>query len=227
MTKATATAATTEATCGFCSTNAHELCPGKVRNASKSSPDGTWTCPCGCITIPKCLDCKYAVDGEVDPAKWVCLDQHACAARREAKRNANEALQRMNRSYEMVTATKDAKKATKAAAKPAKAPVAPKTGKCLHTGKPTKGGKFAPGQDAAYVSAKVKAVQAKQTTEAAVRKEMEGHGLSDALIAKFTKGAALAREKANKASAEKAPAKKTAAAKGKPGPKSVSSLLKV
>lgn len=222
--------------CGYCNSNVHDQCPGKIRNADRSTVDAIWTCACGCITTPKCLDCKHAVDGEVGP-DWTCLDEHACAARRQAKLDANLAVQRM-RSSEMVSATATQKKATKVAAKKVPGqrpgPAAPKVGKCLHTGKPTKGGKFAPGQDAAYVSAKVKAVQAKQTTEAAVRKEMEGHGLSEALIAKFTKGAAIAREKAAKAAAAEAeakaakakPAKAVSAAKSKPGPKSVSSLLK-
>lgn len=203
--------------CGFCNTEAHGQCPGKIRNADRSTKDGIWTCACGCVTAPKCLDCKLAVDGEVDPQTWVCFDHNACAARQQAKLDANLAVQRM-RSSQMVSATATQKGKTPAKKVPGQrpAPAAPKVGKCLHTGKPTKGGKFAPGQDAAYVSAKVKAVQAKQTTEAAVKKEMEGHGLSEALIAKFVKGATIAREKAAKQAAAEAEAQAAKAGKAKP-----------
>lgn len=199
------------AVCGFCSTRNHEMCPGKIRNARKPQPavkatattpaipavDSTWTCPCGCVKDPICLDCKISTPGEVDPASWTCFDHNACAARVQAK---------MKEYAHMVTAAQKSSKDK--AAKAVKTAPAPKVGKCLHTGVATKGGKFAPGQDAAYVSSKVKAVMAKSTTESAVIKEMKGHGLSDALQAKFTKGLGLAKAKADKAAAEKAEAAK-------------------
>lgn len=192
------------ATCGFCSTGNCEMCPGKIRNATRSTPDGIWTCPHGCVQSPICLDCKIATPGEVDPASWTCFDHNACAARVQAK---------MKEYAHMVTAATKASKDK--AEKAVKTAPAPKAGVCIHTGAATKGGKFAPGQDAAYVSTKVKAVMSKQTTEAAVIKEMTGHGLSDALKAKFTKGVGIARAKQEKVAAEKAEAAKAKATAAK------------
>jgi hypothetical protein len=88
-----------------------------------------------------------------------------------------------------------------------------KTGTCLVTGKPTKGGLFAPGMDAKYVSLLVAEVQeakfTKKAQDAAIKK-MRTDGVSDKLVAKFEKAVGLAQarvEKAKEAEAEKAKAK--------------------
>lgn len=100
-----------------------------------------------------------------------------------------------------------------AAATKEKAVKTEKVGKCLVTGKPTKGGLFAPGQDAKYVSLRVADVEAAnftKTAEAAQLKRMKEDGTSEKLQAKFTKavGLAKARWEAKKAAdAEKAKAK--------------------
>lgn len=185
--------------CGFCGSGNHDACAGRIANASREASTGQWQCGCTCETsrVPRCLDCHTRDLDAVNPETWTCFDEYACAARRQAKRDANPVfvnMQRILKEYEMAAATKTA---AKAAAKPARE-TKPKTGKCIFTGRATKGGKFAPGQDAAYVASKVKSVMAKETTKAQVLKEMAGHGLSDALTAKFEKNLSIAQEKAKK-----------------------------
>lgn len=191
--------------CGFCGSADHDLCAGRIRNASKEAITGQWQCGCGCPTSvqPKCMDCQTRDTDAVNPETWTCFDEYACQARRQAKRDANPVFQnmiRIEKEFEMASAaTKAAKNKT---ATEARIPAQPKSGVCIFTGRATKGGKFAPGQDAAYVSSKVKSVLAKETTKSQVLKEMDGHGLSDALKAKFEKGLSLAQEKAKAASAK-------------------------
>lgn len=193
--------------CGFCATGYCDRCPGAIRNCNRRRTDGLWECPCKCNEDKprKCLECKHAGDGEIDVDTWRCQDQSACQARRTARTEAHPTIQLIRRMEEKIKMTAPAK-AT------ATEPKAPKVGKCIHTGKATKGGKFAPGQDAAYVSFNVKEVLAKSKTEKAVITEMKNHGLSDALQAKFTKGLALAREKAAKKEAAEKEAKAAKAA---------------
>jgi hypothetical protein len=88
-----------------------------------------------------------------------------------------------------------------------------KTGTCLVTGKETKGGLFAPGMDAKYVSLRVAEVEEKNFTKTAEQealKKMKADGTSEKLQAKFTKAVGLAKDRADKrkaAEAEKAQAK--------------------
>lgn len=85
--------------------------------------------------------------------------------------------------------------ATEKANKPAKVE---KVGTCLVTGKPTKGGLFAPGQDAKYVSLRVADVEAAnftQKAEAEQLKKMKADGTSEKLQAKFTKAVGLAKSR--------------------------------
>lgn len=92
-----------------------------------------------------------------------------------------------------------------------------KTGTCLVTGKPTKGGLFAPGMDAKYVSLLVAEVQEKKFTKTstdAALKKMKADGVSDKLVAKFEKAVGLAKARVEKAAeAEKAKAEAKKAAK--------------
>lgn len=93
-----------------------------------------------------------------------------------------------------------------------------KEGKCLVTGRPTKGGLFAPGQDAKYVSLRVaEFVEAKFTKKSKdeIVKRMKTDGVSDKLVAKFEKSARLAQEKAEKAKAAEAAKAAEKANKGK------------
>lgn len=102
-------------------------------------------------------------------------------------------------------------RATAVAAKKAeRAPKTPRTGTCLVTGLPTKGGLFLPGMDARYVSDLIKSVVAKEVTVPQARKQMKEDGVSDALQAKFEKNLGIARDKA--AAEKAAPAKKAAPA---------------
>lgn len=93
-----------------------------------------------------------------------------------------------------------------------------KEGTCLVTGAKTKGGLFAPGQDAKYVSLRVAEVAEKnftKTAEAAGLKRMKDDGVSDKLQAKYTKAVGLAKaraERAAEAEKEKAAAKADKAA---------------
>lgn len=102
----------------------------------------------------------------------------------------------------------------------------PKVGKCLVTGKPTKGGNFLPGMDARYVSLLVTDVTEGKSTQAQAEAKIKGDlGEKHAnLLAKFQKSLGLAKEraerkerdakaKANAKADKKAPAKKAAAKK--------------
>lgn len=96
-----------------------------------------------------------------------------------------------------------------------------KTGTCLVTGKPTKGGLFAPGQDAKYVSLLVAEVGEKNFTKTATDaalKKMKSDGTSEKLQAKFVKAVGLAKGRAEaKAEAEKVKAEEKKAAKSSKG----------
>lgn len=226
----TETVRVTEHPSGYCNAKNHDKCPGRFRKhvlaivyrdgkqvvgadgrKATRQIDTLCPCPCGCATKVHCLECKTAADApgaEIDPDTWSCLDRTACDARRQARVDAYPVVQFL-KEYSQNMTTAQAEKATTT-----RTPAAPKTGTCIHTGRPTKGGKFAPGQDAAYVSAKVASVMNKETTEAQVKKEMAGHGLSDALVAKFEKSMRLRREAvAKKVEAERAAAAEKEAAK--------------
>jgi hypothetical protein len=187
--------ATGTMTCGFCSTGNHAKCPVVIRNGSAAA-NPLHFCPCAECSDKKnhhfCIECKNAFEADVDPDSWSCIDQGACQARIKARVDADPVIQNIRDIKERVKMTEKTEKAEKATK-------APKEGVCIVTGKKTSGGKFAPGMDARYVSLKVAAVVAKDTTKAEVLKEMKGHGLSDALVAKFEKNLGIAQDKAAKA----------------------------
>jgi hypothetical protein len=108
-------------------------------------------------------------------------------------------------------------KMAEAAVKQEKREKVVKVGKCLVTGKETKGGLFAPGMDAKYVSLKVAEVEeanfTKKATDEAL-KTMKADGTSEKLQAKFVKAVGLAKDRAE---ARKASEAEKAAAKAEKG----------
>ena len=199
--------------CGFCNTNFHDGCKPAARNGS-AAPNPIVFCGCPVCADkkehPRCIECGNGTEQDVDPAIWTCIDQTGCQARIKTKVDADPVIQNIRavRSSAMVKVAEQ-----KAESAATRAPAAPKVGKCLVTGEPTKGGKFKPGMDARYVSIKVADTLAGKTTEAKVITEMQGHGLTEVLQGKFRKALGLATEKANKAKAAEA-AKKAEAKSG-------------
>lgn len=194
--------------CGWCADSIHDGCKVVIR-VRVASGTRLWFCACpecqGKADQPWCLSCRAT--GDVDPVAWSCRDQVACKSRVQQQLDDDPVVQRIEQIRE---SAKMAKVEQQKAATETKAAAAPKVGKCLVTGEPTKGGKFKPGMDARYVSIKVASVLEGKATEAQVIKEMEGHELSPTLQNKFRKGLRLGREKAEKA---KAAAKEKATAK--------------
>lgn len=195
--------------CGFCSGGAHGYCPGATKNGA-GAPFKVIICAC---TAPdcgsskmRCLDCNTRVLDYIDSEYWRCIDRAECTLRQQHNLDNDPLVQQIRSIKENVMAEKQ-NDTTPAA------PKEPKVGTCLVTGKPTKGGKFAPGQDAKYVSLKVASVIEGKSTEDKVIKEMQGHGLSDALQGKFRKslGLAVARKAAEKAKADEKAAEAKAA----------------
>lgn len=197
--------------CGYCATGSHDYCPRVIRNGSRDIGPHLLQCPCEeeqCNTL-RCIDCRSESEVDVNPETWLCFDRDACAARVQKRLDENPLVQKVMRSKENAMAEKAEQKAAKAASTP-KEPTY-----CIVTGKETKGGKFAPGMDARYVSNQVAAVIGGDKTKTAALKEFKDHGLSDTLIAKFEKNLGLAQEreeKKAKAAKEKAEAKAAAKA---------------
>lgn len=135
---------------------------------------------------------------------WSCLDKTACEARRQARLDANPTIQ-------LIRTLKEIRMSQTATEKPAREPKAPKTGNCLHCGEVTKGGKFLPGHDAAFVSDQVGLVMADPKNEKKARQAMAE--TSEALQKKFERSLELAREKAEKQKKAAAAAKEEKAAK--------------
>lgn len=193
--------------CGHCrwghidpETGIHASCPRATRNGDRAAVKIV-TCDCsvpGCgDQVLRCLDCKHEGQDEIDPANWSCIDQYACQARQERNRANNPLVQKfieIRRTAMARVANENAEKQTKAGK--------PKTGSCVHCGEETKGGKFLPGHDAAYVSGLVAASLAKPATEDANRKKAVA--ASEALGKKFDKSIGLAKDKAVKAAQAKA-----------------------
>lgn len=209
MTTATARTNPATFTCGYCNTGTHDFCPGKIRGATKSTPDGMWTCPCTDPSHdnrqPHCLECKHAGEGEVGPMSWSCLDKSACLARRQARMDTNPVIQKIRELKEKRMSQTEAEK-------PTRKPAAPKVGNCLHCGEVTKGGKFLPGHDAAFVSDQVGLVLADRKNEKRARAAMAE--TSEALQKKFERSLELGLEKIAKQEAAKvAKAEAAAAAK--------------
>lgn len=204
--------------CGFCNGDSdHSKCPGAVKNG-KNAPVLVVICPCtedGCGAQKlRCLDCNTTVIDYIDGERWRCIDTAECELRQQQFLDNDPLVQSIRKVKE--TAMAETKQNTTPREK-----AAPKVGKCLVTGKATKGGKFAPGQDAKYVSLKVASVLEGKAKEKEVLAEMKGHDLSDALQGKFTKSLGLARDRVAKqeaaakakAEADKAAAKEKAAVK--------------
>lgn len=173
-------------TCGFCANGNHEKCPRAIRAGTR-----LWNCQCtGCEKPLRCTECHNTNAKHINPDTWLCRDRKKCAARVQERLDANPVIQqirlhreRAKRKMSETTQTVEA------------APKATRTGVCIVTGQPTKGGKFAPGMDARYVSLKVAEVLAGDNTEAGVIEEMRGHDLSQVLQDKFRRSLQLAHER--------------------------------
>lgn len=189
--------------CGHCKwgphpEGKHPNCPRAVRNGSNAKFK-IITCECphpGCgDEIFRCLDCKNERQDELDKENWRCFDLEACHDRIQTRLLANPQYQQIleiRRSTMAKIANENAEKAAKKAA-------TPKVGSCLHCGEPTKGGKFLPGHDAAYVSALVRASIDKPATADSNRAKAQA--ASESLGVKFDKSLGLAREREAKAAA--------------------------
>lgn len=190
----------------------HPGCPRAVRNGDRAEFK-VITCECkepGCgDQVLRCTYCKTEEEGAVDPADWSCFDKDACRDTIQTRLVNNPLYQELTgiRSIAM------AKVANENAEKAAKKAAAPKVGSCLHCGEATKGGKFLPGHDAAYVSALVAESLKTPKTEDANRKKAQT--ASESLGRKFDKSIGLAKDKATKKAAaaeESAKAKEAAKA---------------
>jgi hypothetical protein len=180
--------------CGFCADSGnHSRCPGGTRSGTV----GVRICPCDETERcgqKRCLKCNIRRVDEIGD-DWTCIDRLACETRIQERLAADPQYQQMTTIRKKAAImTAEAK-----AEKPAKVE---KVGTCLVTGKPTKGGLFAPGQDAKYVSLKVAEVAEANFTkkaEDAALKTMKSDGVSEKLQAKFTKAVGLAKARAEKA----------------------------
>lgn len=132
--------------CGFCSTGAHEHCPGGVLNGNQTTVV-VCACPEHDIRL-RCMDCGHrGTADEISTETWTCLDGAACDARLATRRVAA--------SVALYGADETGKPRTPASAtpKPEKAPSKPKTFECrCSCGGMTKGGAYLPGHDARHIS---------------------------------------------------------------------------
>lgn len=172
--------------CGFCAFgNAHQYCP-----SATLSGDGTRAlrCECGCQRSRqvKCFTCDLREDvpKEIDPLTWRCLDQDACAARIETRLSANPAIQQL-RQIRLDLDREDGSLPTRRQ-RVARVSRETVTGSCLHCGEPTKGGKFLPGHDAAWLANLVKAAQEDLTFDLQTTRDLI-KSVSEHLLAKFDK----------------------------------------
>lgn len=144
--------------CGYCSFgNAHNRCPGGVRNGN-----GTIH-PCGCRETSRCgsircTDCNNR-DAETIGEDWRCLNRDDCMAEQERQAQANPVVMRIR------AIVAEHKKAPSRASEdldptdiPARAPRrsrgATEAGRpCLcECGETTGGGRFRPGHDSKYLN---------------------------------------------------------------------------
>jgi hypothetical protein len=165
--------------CGYCSTgNRHDLCPGGVLNGN-----GTEVYLCGCKQhdpVVRCVDCNNRTPGEVSRETWTCLDVEACEGVRASRRAATDAA--------LGTGTREARR--KVEERATRAPAKPKTGKCVHCGETTGGGKFLPGHDAKYLAEAVTEIRESGNPSEALSLRLDAWqelGLSEALRAKLAK----------------------------------------
>lgn len=135
--------------CGFCSSEAHDRCPGGVRNGN-----GTiFLCRCGCPRsgVPHCTECWNQVADELTE-QWHCVDTVACAERAEANLLANPLMvqiRSIQAAHSGPAKTTVAVGTTRPRHAREVAPAGEPRGIChCGCGDATKGGKFAMGHDA-------------------------------------------------------------------------------
>lgn len=182
--------------CGFCRTGAHMHCPRAIRNGANAKYK---LITCDCEFDPdvcgsgklRCTYCKSEAQEDIDPGDWRCFDRNGCEARIQARLDSNPLYQQIIETRSRAMAKVANEKAEKAAT--AKKTATPKVGSCLHCGEATKGGKFLPGHDAAYVSTLVKASIDNPKSADANRKK--ANDASESLGKKFARSYELAQEK--------------------------------
>lgn len=168
--------------CGFCSTGAHELCPGGVLNGNGEE---VITCPCSCelAGLPRCLDCNRRGE-DVNPEAWRCSDPDDCRAFIERRLADDPVIQQIRKIRADLAGSNQPSDRPRAPRAPSSRPT---RGQCLHCGEATKGGLFLPGHDSAHVSAAVTAIRSGSTTVDEVITLWAGQGISDALQGKLKK----------------------------------------
>jgi hypothetical protein len=160
--------------------------------------------------VKRCLKCYNRKGNEVGP-NWLCLSITECDGRVQERLAADP-------QYQAIMKAKENGKMAEAAATKERKEKVVKVGKCLVTGKETKGGLFAPGMDAKYVSLKVAEVEEKnftKTAQEAALKQMKADGTSEKLQAKFVKAVGLAKDRADAKKAAEADKAAAKADKGK------------
>lgn len=166
--------------CGFCSTGHHASCPGGVLNGNLTE---VVRCACDCerSALRRCFDCGTREQAEIDATTWRCVDRDACAAHIEKRLAASPVIQQIREIRDALNPTTES---TPKAPQNRRA-TSKSSGACLHCGEPTKGGLFLPGHDAAYLSAAVKSVAARERTADEIREQWTGQGIGPGLMAKF------------------------------------------
>lgn len=158
--------------CGFCSSGAHDHCPGGVLNG-----DGVTVIVCDCTeheAVRRCLDC--GARGDVNPETWTCADADSCQAVRDRHRRETQ---------ERLFPGMDDAPAVAALGKPANRSQTPRkaAGTCLCCGEPTKGGNYLPGHDSRHLTMLAKGI----TEGLRTLEDAQSHLPTDALRAKLAK----------------------------------------
>lgn len=156
---------TSKHVCGFCKTNTHHYCPGRIR---QKDGEELVACPCDCeyANTVRCLVCGNTRSDECDPERWVCHDAASCIREVDRKREkAKEQLFPQGHKSEI--------RANKPACR-------------CECGELTGGGKFRPGHDGKFVSQIIKKVKAGEMTpaEAKDRVGLVSAGLLGKLVGK-------------------------------------------
>lgn len=137
--------------CGWCNTGNCDGCAVAIK-----LNHGVYYCPCSCNTsVPfsekhpktRCVECRRR-NVPVDAAS-LCIDPAECAAFMEARRAASPAWQ----AIQGLNGEPVEQLVEDPAPRPRRKGNATHT-ECLCCGEPTRGGRFQPGHDARYVSAK-------------------------------------------------------------------------
>jgi len=187
--------------CGFCTWGQrHDLCPSGTLNGSGLE---VIQCPCGCERSQqyKCLDCGTRDQGEIDQSTWRCIDKDGCNARIEHRLATNPVIVQIRevraaaaQGKEQLRAQERARRIEAGEDVPAvrvKRDPRPASGQCLHCGEPTKGGKFLPGHDAAYLSILAAEIAGGRSFDEVIE-AMTAGGCSEALIGKLRKRVVVA-----------------------------------